>query len=141
MPARGCTLPVHEVQCLDCAVPMQRKTYWRAPRCLPCARRRNKTDEARRNRELRQQARRYRILLHTLGWDHDQWEEMLEECRRSPMSFRAVPETRAARHDLAIERRFSRLVDRSTGDLYTVEMHKPAHAPGGDLGRERRAAK
>lgn len=103
--AFGGPLPVHHVKCLGCGAPLQLRTHWRRPRCAACRHKKKKGDENGRHKSVVRQARRYRIILHVLGWEDEQFDEMVAEMRRSPMAFRKKPETRAARFDLAIEER------------------------------------
>jgi len=102
--AKGQTLPVHRVQC-SCGVPLLRKTYWRKPQCSDCRKRRAHSKYVRKVGDLRREARRYRIVLHVLGWSDDQFEEMLAEMKRSPMMFRTSPETKTGWRDWQLERR------------------------------------
>lgn len=102
---RGSVLPIHHVNCEGCGVPLERKTYWRHPKCGRCARRGVKGREAKRMLLLRHQARRYRILLHDLGYEDNDFDELRAEIQRSILAFRDQPETREARVDLKIERR------------------------------------
>lgn len=104
MPARGEFMPVHHVRC-PCGTDLALKTYWKNPRCQPCRLRQRKKFEAAELFRRRVEARRYRIILHVLGWEDDQFAEMLEEMKHSPMMFRDRPETPAARFDLRLEKR------------------------------------
>lgn len=97
--------PPRAVKCRACGIALLRGTHWRNPVCARCA-------QDGRNRQkgavhaLRiEQARRYRIVLHVLGWEHDQFEEMIEAMKASPMGFRRKPETGAARRDVNTEKR------------------------------------
>ena len=104
----GSVMPVHHVSCLGCGCALALKTYWRAPRCKPC-RRGDQAAIARRSLiVLREQARRYRILTHLLGYEPEQFDELVAEIRSSPMAFRRDPESRSARYDVALERRSAR---------------------------------
>jgi hypothetical protein len=57
---------------------------------------------------MRRQARQFRILCHFLGYEPEQFGDLLAEIKASPMCFRRRPETRAAKYDLYTERRAAR---------------------------------
>lgn len=98
-------MPRRRVPCVDCGKKLLRASHFASARCQRCLFVHHKRRYGMRTKDLRTQARRYRIILHVLGWEPDQFAEMLEEMRSSPMAFRRVPETRAAKVDLRIERR------------------------------------
>lgn len=104
---KGHRMPKREVPCTRCGCKLLRATYFKQATCLPCRviyYRRNYGVQLRR---FRQQARRYRIIVHVLGWpDTDEgFADMLEEMKRSPMAFRKRAESRLARRDVSNERR------------------------------------
>jgi hypothetical protein len=101
----GTVMPRRRVPCLDCGTLILRAPHFATARCQRCMRRHGSRGYAMRVKDIRDQARRFRIVCHVLGWEPEQFAEMLEEMRRSPMAFRHAPETRAARFDLRNERR------------------------------------
>jgi len=102
---RGSVMPRRRVPCVDCGKELLRANYFDRSRCPRCQDRKDYRRQAAQLSKVRTQARRYRLVCHYLGWDPDQFEEMLAEMRASPMAFRRSPETRAARLDLHNERK------------------------------------
>lgn len=95
--AKGQVLPIHHVRCRECDTPLQRKSYWRNPSCRACSKRRSRVTALSRELSVREQARRYRILL-AVG-PYKTYEELLKAIRVRN------PHTREHHFDLAIEGR------------------------------------
>src|SRR5438067_4416017 len=106
---RGKHLPRRKVRCLGCGLPIMRASHWRKPSCDDCQRVKGNRAKNGEILRLREEARRYRIILHVLGWERDQFWEMVEEMKRSPMMFRETAETRVAKLDLTNERKQRRV--------------------------------
>lgn len=105
---RGTVMVKKPVPCAQCRTTIWRTTHFKTARCEDCKKLRDRSKSYRLMKLLRTHARRYRIILHVLGWEDEQFEEMLQEMKRSPMCFRKRAETRDASFDLTVERHPSR---------------------------------
>lgn len=105
MHALGSHMPRRRVPCVDCGKRLLRCSHFATARCPRCQFVKDKRRYGLSQKDLRSQARRFRIVCHVLGWEPEAFAEMLAEMRRSPMAFRSCPETRAAKIDLRKERR------------------------------------
>ena len=101
----GHKMPQKQVPCTVCGTPLLRAHHYATAACEDCQEQRKRDVQVGVHARRREQARRYRIITHVLGWEEDQFEEMLQEMKRSPMAFRKRAEGRNARYDLAMERR------------------------------------
>lgn len=89
-------LPIHVVKCEACGRSLQRKTYWRKPRCGPldsqaCYSERlssSRRDEKAERKRLREQARRYRVLANMLGWKEDEFGANVRRLQKDVGEFR-----------------------------------------------------
>lgn len=89
-------MPVHHVEC-PCGAKLALKSYWRAPRCRPCRRKLHKKAVSNKGAVLREQARRYRILMAVSPYGS--FEQLLAAVRLRN------PHTRTYRRDVAWEKR------------------------------------
>src|SRR4051812_9724754 len=96
---KGYQPPIRLVPCVRCGKILERRTHFIDASCFGCLADRRKGARSERLKRMRQQARRLRIVMHVLGWEPEQFEEMLSEMKGSPMCFRKRPETRAAKCD------------------------------------------
>lgn len=97
---------VRLVHCVDCAAQMKRTHHFRGnPRCAKCQEKQHKLKRSINVSKIRSEARRFRLICHYLGWEPEQFEEMIEEMKKSPMAFRDKPENRQARLDETMERK------------------------------------
>jgi hypothetical protein len=100
----GGTHPPRNVKCRGCKAPLVRRAYFKRALCADCKKiKRLDEDELR-----RQQARRFRILMHVMGYELDAFAEALADLKSSDMALREAPETRDARVDVTVEKRVSR---------------------------------
>jgi hypothetical protein len=104
-PPKGYKPPIRKVPCVWCGTMLERRTNLRKAKCDACQEKHRRALVKGLQDRVRTEARRYRIIMHALGWEHEQFGEMLAEMRCSPMAFRKKAETRVARMDLTIERR------------------------------------
>lgn len=89
-----------KVRCQGCGKETMRgPSVRRIAKCSACIRATQALYDAARQTVLRRQARRYRILLHRLGYEDAQYEELLAEIQESPMSFRREAESKGGRRD------------------------------------------
>lgn len=102
---KGSVMPKREVPCCLCGKPVMRAVHFVDAKCRTCHRQHGNAVWRATLKEVRKQARRFRIVCHILGWEPEQFEEMLGEMKRSPMAFRKGPETLAAHRDFWNERR------------------------------------
>jgi hypothetical protein len=101
---RGYVMPKKQVPCSGgCGAMLLRAHHYLTAACESCQERRRIDRQIGLHARRREQARRYRIITHVLGWEEDQFNEMLQEMKRSPMAFRKRAEGRNARYDMAIE--------------------------------------
>jgi hypothetical protein len=97
--------PIRLVPCVRCGKILERRTHFIDASCFGCLTDRKKGARSERLKRMRRQARQFRILCHFLGYEPEQFEDLLAEIKASPMCFRRRAETRAAKYDLHTERR------------------------------------
>jgi hypothetical protein len=98
MSVKGSVLPVRVVHCEACGRRLERKTYWRRPRCsvriegeTSCAVRADasrRRDEKAERKRAREQARRYRVLASLLAWQEDEFDRNAKRLARDPAELR-----------------------------------------------------
>jgi hypothetical protein len=98
---KGETMPKQEVHCTvpGCTATLMRAGHFGSAKCPYHMRLHKNRNWRALNKTHQVQARRYRVLLHLLGYEDEQWEDLLEELKSSPMAFRAGPETPQAARD------------------------------------------
>ena len=88
-----------------CGTILVRRAYFNRAVCAACRQKARKGED----KVRLQEARRYRVLMHLMGYDPTTgFEECKADIKASEMAFRTGPETRSARVDSSIERRNSR---------------------------------
>lgn len=95
------------VACGGCGKPLLRSPNYanvESIKCAACALAARIKHQCVFDKKVRQQARRYRIILHTLGRKDSDFEEMLAEMKASPMSFPETPEG-SVKLDMTFEKR------------------------------------
>jgi hypothetical protein len=110
MRAKGSTMPVRDVVCVDCAVKLQRKTHWRKPRCLRCGELHRARNQAAELLRARDQARALRVVLHECGYDWESFESFRADLRESNLHAIDRLATKSSSYDRTLhERRSVRL--------------------------------
>jgi hypothetical protein len=101
----------HELRTVPCRFGckrlLERRASWSVAACVKCLGRYHRRKKKETLSGLRHQARQLRLVFHVLGWEPEQFWEMLNEMRRSPMCFRSKPEGKPARRDWRMERKAS----------------------------------
>lgn len=107
-----------EVKCEGCGCDLVRQTHWRGAKCKACRLKHWIAYKKEADRRRVSHARRYRIICHVLGWEQEQFAEMLEAMKESPMAFREKAETRVAKLELTNERRAQKSEERRLLEAY-----------------------
>lgn len=109
-PARGWNIggrhPPREVPCRNgCGKILVRRAYFNRALCDDCKVLNRRGEDKTRLQE----ARRYRILMHIMGYDPvSGFKECQADLKESEMAFRDGPETRVAKVDRTVEKRVAR---------------------------------
>ena len=96
--------PLKETRChgKGCDLVLYRRNALHRAKCPACVRKTRVANDAAKAVKQREQARRYRILMHVAGFED--FTEFLAELRKSPLAFRTEPEGVQARRDFKRER-------------------------------------
>ena len=96
--------PVRVVPCTVCGKMIERKTQFSRAKCPGCYEAGRVDSGIRTLRSVREQARRYRVLLHISGYSDEEFAELVAELKKTALAFRTEPEGTQARRDFKRER-------------------------------------
>lgn len=107
---KGTHPPKHEVKCSvpECQTILLRAVHLVDAKCPSCRKREHRKRENAANAKHTIECRRYRVLMHLMGYEDDHFAELLEEIRGSYLALRRKPGSWRARLDLKLERRHLR---------------------------------
>ena len=95
---------VRVVPCTVCGKMIERKTQFSRAKCPGCYETGRVDSGIRTLRSVREQARRYRVLLHISGYSDAEFAELVAELKKTSLAFRTEPEGVQARRDFKRER-------------------------------------
>lgn len=101
-----------------CGIDLVRKTHWKGAKCKACRLKHWTAYKKEADRKKVSHARRYRLICHILGWELEQFAEMFEAMKESPMAFRDKAETRVAKLEITNEKRAQKAENRRLLEAY-----------------------
>ena len=98
--------PLKETRChgKGCDLVLYRRNALHRAKCPACVRKTRTANDAAKAVVQREQARRYRVLLHISGYSDEEFAELVAELKKTALAFRTEPEGTQARRDFKRER-------------------------------------